>query len=204
MGHETEIIVVNDGSKDSTLLIAREMQRYYPNLMVVTYERNKGKGLAVLEGMKAASGDVMMILDADMTVPPEELSDFYEAIESGTADFVSGTRFLYPMEREAMRFANFLGNILFSKLIEIIVGSDCSDTLCGTKAMRRSDFLDFKIEDSAWGDFDLIFHAAKRKIKCVQVPVHYKSRIHGESKMKAFSSGFRFLRLCLKKWSELP
>jgi SAM-dependent methyltransferase len=204
MGRFTEILVVNDGSKDGTLRVVEGLKTEFPNLTVVTYEKNRGKGNAVLEGMRRSKGDVMMILDADMTVPPEELTDFFEAIDSKTADFVSGTRFLYPMEREAMRFANFVGNIIFSKLVEIIVGSDCSDTLCGTKAMRKTDFADFKLEDSAWGDFDLIFHAARRKLKCVQVPVHYKSRVAGESKMKAFSSGVSFLKLCFRKWSELP
>jgi hypothetical protein len=108
------------------------------------------------------------------------------------------------MEKEAMRFSNYLGNLAFSKLVQVIVGSEVSDTLCGTKAMRKADFKDLRIEDSAWGDFDLIFHAAKLKLKCVQVPVHYKSRIAGESKMKAFSAGLNFLKLCLRKWTELP
>jgi hypothetical protein len=108
------------------------------------------------------------------------------------------------MEKEAMRFANYIGNILFSKLVQIIVGSECSDTLCGTKAMRRSDFTHFVLEDRAWGDFDLIFHAARMKLRCVEVPVHYKSRVAGESKMKAFNAGMKFLKLCLKKWATLP
>ncbi len=204
MGSFTEILVVNDGSKDKTEEIVRNLTPTFPNLTLITYAKNQGKGNAVLKGLRAAKGDVVMILDADMTVPPEELTDFFEALESKTADFASGTRFLYPMEREAMRLANYFGNILFSKLVEVIVGSECSDTLCGTKAMRKIDFADFELEDSAWGDFDLIFHAARRKLKCVEIPVHYKSRVAGESKMKAFSSGISFLKLCLRKWSELP
>jgi len=204
MGSFTEILVVNDGSKDRTVEVVRSMLSTYPNLTLITYEKNQGKGNAVLKGLQAAKGDYVMILDADMTVPPEELTDFYDSLESKTADFASGTRFLYPMEREAMRLANYFGNIVFSKLVEIIVGSKCSDTLCGTKAMRKVDFADFKLEDSAWGDFDFIFHAARRKLKCVEVPVHYKSRVAGESKMKAFSSGISFLKLCFRKWSELP
>jgi uncharacterized protein (DUF433 family) len=204
LGKFTEIVVVNDGSKDKTLDIVNGLKGQYPNLRLVTYEKNRGKGRAVLEGMRMAQGDILIILDADMTVPPEELREFYEAIEHKAADFVSGTRFLYPMEKRAMRLANYIGNVVFSKLVQIIVGSDCSDTLCGTKAMRRSDFTHFELEDSSWGDFDYIFHAAKHKLKCVQVPVHYKSRVAGESKMRAFRSGVIFLKLCLKKWSELP
>ncbi len=204
MGSFTEVVVVNDGSRDRTVEVVKALMPSNSNITLITYEKNQGKGNAVLKGMKAAKGDIVMILDADMTVPPEELTDFFEALESKTADFASGTRFLYPMEKEAMRLANYFGNIVFSKLVEVIVGSECSDTLCGTKAMRKVDFADFKLEDAAWGDFDLIFHAARRKLKCVEVPVHYKNRVAGESKMKAFSSGISFLKLCLRKWSELP
>jgi 2-polyprenyl-3-methyl-5-hydroxy-6-metoxy-1,4-benzoquinol methylase len=204
MGVFTEIVVVNDGSKDRTLERVNALKKEFRNLTLVTYERNKGKGRAVLEGMKKAKGDVLIILDADMTVPPEELPEFYEAIAYEAADFVSGTRFLYPMEKQAMRLANFLGNIMFSKLVEIIVGSECSDTLCGTKAMRRIDFTNFELEDNSWGDFDYIFHAARHKLKCIQLPVHYKSRVNGVSKMRAFRSGIIFLNLCLRKWAQLP
>lgn len=204
MGSFTEIVVVNDGSEDRTLPIVQKICRTRRNVTLVTYGNNRGKGAAVLEGMKRSKGDILMILDADMTVPPEELSEFYEAIECQAADFVSGTRFIYPMERQAMRLTNYLGNIVFSKLIEWIAGTDCSDTLCGTKAMRREDFEDFRPEDTSWGDFDLIFHAARRKLKCIQIPVHYKSRVNGVSKMKAFKSGITFLKLCVRKWAEIP
>lgn len=204
MGSFTEIIVVNDGSKDNTLKVAESLANRYPNLTIITYEKNGGKGMAVWRGLRAAKGEIVMILDADMTVPPEELVEFYEALEFQAADFASGTRFLYPMEKQAMRFANYVGNILFSKLVQMIVGSPCSDTLCGTKAMRKSDFAHFELEDRAWGDFDLIFHAARMKLRCVEVPVHYKSRVAGESKMKAFRAGVKFLRLCFRKWATLP
>ncbi len=119
MGKFTEIVVVNDGSKDNTLKVVEALRADYPNLTVITYEKNGGKGTAVWRGLRAAKGDIVMILDADMTVPPEELVEFYEALEYQAADFASGTRFLYPMEKEAMRFANYIGNILFSKLVQV-------------------------------------------------------------------------------------
>jgi len=204
MGRFTEIVVVNDGSRDNTVKIVEALMPQHPNVTLITYEKNGGKGMAVWRGLRAAKGEIVMILDADMTVPPEELVEFYEALEYHAADFASGTRFLYPMEKEAMRFANYIGNILFSKLVQVIVGSECSDTLCGTKAMRKSDFSHFVLEDRAWGDFDLIFHAARMKLRCIEVPVHYKSRVAGESKMKAFNAGMKFLKLCLQKWATLP
>jgi len=203
MGGETEIVVVNDGSRDETRNIVRAIAQRQSNVVFIDYEKNRGKGYAVLTGIKQAKGDVVMILDADMTVPPEELIEFYQAIETQTADFVSGTRFLYPMEKEAMRWANYLGNIVFSKLIEVIVGSQCSDTLCGTKAFFRKDFVNLELKDFSWGDFDLIFHGARRKLKSIEIPVHYKNRVRGTSKMRPFKAGVVFLQQCLRKWSEL-
>ncbi|MBI4405054.1 MAG: glycosyltransferase [Deltaproteobacteria bacterium] len=202
MGSFTEVVVVNDGSRDQTLAIASNIALRDSRVQIVSFEKNHGKGAAVLAGIKKATGDVVMVLDADMTVPPEELPDFYDTIDSKTAEFVSGTRFLYPMEKQAMRLANYLGNILFSNLVQIIVGTHCTDTLCGTKAMLRADFTNLVLEDNSWGDFDLIFHAANLKLKSVEIPVHYKSRVAGESKMRAFKAGTRFLKLCLKKWAQ--
>jgi len=198
MGTFTEIVVVNDGSVDDTESIVRDAMKTRKDVNLVW------KGCAVLEGIRASKGDVVMILDADMTVRPEELPEFFEAIDRNVAEFVSGTRFLYPMQREAMRLANFFGNVLFSKIVQIVAGTPCTDSLCGTKAMLRKDFVDLEIEDSSWGDFDLLFHAARRKLTTVQIPVHYMSRVAGESKMKSLRAGVTFLKLCANKWAEIP
>src|SRR5690606_23381519 len=123
MGKWTEVIIVDDGSTDRTVEFAKELEREYPQIRLIESERNEGKGKAVHKGLMAAKGDVVFILDADMTVPPEELRDGFGPFLHRKADYVSGTRFVYPMEKKAMRGANYVGNILFAKMVQVIVGS---------------------------------------------------------------------------------
>ena len=200
---KTEIVVVDDGSSDRTLATAQMMAKADKRVRVVALEHNYGKGYAVSQGIQASTGDIVVILDADMTVRPEQLPDFVEAVASQAADFISGNRFFYPMEAGAMKHLNHLGNRFFSFFVTFVAGSPCSDTLCGTKAFRRKDFSNLRISDRSWGDFDLIFHAAHRKLSMGEIAVHYHERRSGESKMKPFQSGYRFLSQCVSKWAEI-
>ncbi|MBI3269732.1 MAG: glycosyltransferase [Planctomycetes bacterium] len=204
MGTRTEIVVVDDGSKDRTPELARKAGETDPRVRVVSYSPNHGKGYAVLEGFRAATGDVVMILDADMAVMPEELPRFFDVIDRGTAQFVNGTRMIYPMADEAMKLLNFFGNKMFGIILSLIMGQRNTDTLCGTKAFLRRDLPDFVISDKSWGDFDLLFSACKRKLKIVEMPVHYQARVAGESKMKAWKHGWKLLKVCLQGLRMLP
>jgi len=196
MGDNTEIVVVDDGSKDKTTAIVKDMQNKIKNLRIVSYMPNKGKGYAVRTGFDAAKGDILIILDADMAVLPEELVKFYEVLASRQAEFVNGTRMIYDMAPGAMRFLNFIGNKIFGIALSFIIGQRNTDTLCGTKAFYKSDYLNFKMGKCPWGDFDLLFGAAKMKLKTVEMPVHYYPRIEGVSKMKAFGHGIQLLKMC--------
>ncbi len=202
MGKFTEIIVVDDGSSDGTGDIVSEIARKNNEVSLVRHPVNRGKALAIKTGFENAKGDIVIILDADMAVPPEELPKFFYAIANGNAEFVNGTRMIYPMEKGAMRFFNFLGNKMFGMILSILVGQRNTDTLCGTKAMLRKYYEYINI-DSRWGDFDLLFGAAKLKLKTVEMPVHYKRRIAGRSKMKAVKDGFLFLKVCWQWFNEL-
>jgi glycosyltransferase involved in cell wall biosynthesis len=203
MGRETEILVVDDGSQDRTAEIASRLEQTVAGVRLISYRPNRGKGHAVKVGFEAARGDVVMILDADMTVIPEELDRFFQPIQEGKAEFVNGTRMLYPMEGGAMKLLNFWGNKMFGILISLIIGQRNTDTLCGTKAMLRRDFAHVPMTDPSWGDFDLIFGAARLKLKTVEVPIHYRSRRAGESKMKAFRHGWKLLKVCWRGLREL-
>jgi hypothetical protein len=198
MGASTEIIVVDDGSQDATAAIVREAALSDKRVRLISYHPNRGKNNAVQTGFHAATGEVLMILDADMTVMPEDLPKFLAAMEEGRADFVNGTRLIYPRANRSMKFTNLLGNKMFCLLISWIISQRVSDTLCGTKVLFKKDFLNIPMGSEKWGDFDLIFGAANLGLRILEIPVHYKERMAGVSKMKAFKELFIFLQACWK------
>ncbi len=196
MGKWTEIVVVDDGSTDKTIKVVKQLMKTYKNLKLVSYKPNRGKGWAVKQGMDAARGDVVMILDADMAVPPEELPRFFSIFERNYGNFVNGTRLIYPMEDQAMRQLNLIGNLVFSWIFSWLLGVRITDTLCGTKALYKSDYKNVKMSGKSWGDFDLLFGAAENDLDIIEVPVHYKKRVAGKSKMKAFKHGMVLAKMC--------
>ena len=163
---------------------------------MISYTPNKGKGHAVRTGFNEAKGDILIILDADMAVLPEELIKFYNVLASRQAEFVNGTRMVYDIAPEAMKFLNYLGNKMFGIILTFIIGQRNTDTLCGTKAFYKADYKNFKMCKCQWGDFDLLFESARMKLKTVELPVHYYPRLEGKSKMKAFRHGVQLLKMC--------
>lgn len=204
MGTATEIIFVDDGSTDGTRAAVSAVMEQDPRVRLVGYDTNHGKANAVRAGFAAARNDVLMILDADMTVAPEDLPKFLAPLEAGTADFVNGTRLVYPMEGQAMPTANFVGNKAFCLLVSLVLRQRVSDTLCGTKALLRRDYESMPLPGrDRWGDFDLLFGAAREKLRILEIPIHYRDRIAGESKMNVRREGPTFLRACLEGWRML-
>lgn len=204
MGAWTEIVVVDDGSEDATREKVKEAMAQDSRVRLVILEQNQGKANAVRAGVQAARGDVLMILDADMAVTPEELPKFMIPLQNGTADFVNGTRLIYPMHGKAMRVANFLGNKGFCFLASKVIRQRVSDTLCGTKAFLKRDYVRMPLGGSErWGDFDLLFGAARLKLRILEIPVHYTERRAGKSKMRVMVDGWYFLWACLNAWRML-
>lgn len=197
LGKFTELIIVDDGSTDSTVQKARLMAKRYPFVRVISYKPNRGKAYAVEKGFNAAKGDIIMIWDADRTVPENELYRFYEVLATKQAEFANGTRLLYPMEDQAMKWLNLVGNKIFSLIFGWILNTNISDTLCGTKALFKKDYKKIKMGNEPWGDFDLLFGAAKLNLKIREVPVHYRKRIAGESKMKVFKHGLMLGKMAI-------
>lgn len=202
-GKAQEIIYVEGNSSDGTYEECLRVQAAYAgtHTIKVLKQDGRGKGDAVRKAFANASGDVLMILDADLTMPPEALPKFHAAIESGKADFVNGTRLVYPMDDEAMRPLNFIANRFFAGVFSYLVNQRFSDTLCGTKAMSRVHYeaiargRDYFGEFDPFGDFDLIFGAAKQNLKIVEVPVHYGARVYGETQISRFRDGWLLLRM---------
>lgn len=203
MGKFTEAIVVDDGSLDGTASCVSIGLNPNIQIKMISYKPNRGKGYAVKTGFDSAQGDVLIILDADMAVIPEELPRFFSLIEDGLADFVNGTRVVYPMEERAMPIINYAGNKIFSLILSWIMKQRVSDTLCGTKAILKKDYKKIVIKDTSWGDFDLLFGANKLCLKIREMPVHYRIRQAGKSKMKAFQHGWILFKVCWRGFREL-
>jgi SAM-dependent methyltransferase len=211
MGVRTEIIFCDDKSTDGTANEVRRMQNLYPEKEIRLVG---GPGICKAEnvwtGFRAARGDVLMILDADLTVMPEELPFFFRALVHRHGGFINGSRLVYPMQDMAMKFANILGNKFFSLVFSFLLDQRIKDTLCGTKVLWRKDWQRLEpylgswgIQD-LWGDYELLFGASKLHLDIVEVPVHYQERIHGVTKMtKVFSNGWRMLRICWHAWLRL-
>jgi len=199
---DLELLFVEGHSQDGTYEeIARVMALYPDRGIRLMCQDGKGKADAVRKGLAAARGEVVMILDGDMTVAPEDLAKFHDAIARDKGEFVNGSRLVYPLERDAMRFLNRIANHVFSMLFSWLLNQRFTDTLCGTKAMRRAHyerlvagrayFGDF----DPFGDFDLIFGAAKLNLKIVEVPVRYAARVYGTTQISRFRHGWMLLRM---------
>ena len=202
MGSGTEIIFVEGNSTDDTFDAIKRAIANNPGRDCKLFKQpGKGKGDAVRTGFDAARGDILMILDADITVPPEDLPRFYQLIADGSAEFVNGVRLVYPMEGEAMRFANLVGNKFFSWAFSWLLGQSIRDTLCGTKVLRRTDYARISANRAyfgdfdPFGDFDLLFGAAKLNLKIQEVPIRYRARRYGETNISRWKHGWLLLKM---------
>ena len=202
MGSATELIFVEGHSKDDTYAtIEREIAAHPTTSSLLLQQTGIGKADAVRLGFSKATGNILMILDADLTVPPEDLPRFYDALVTGKGEFINGVRLVYPMEKEAMQTLNFIGNKFFSLAFSWLLGQPIKDTLCGTKvlwkkeyeqiAANRSYFGDF----DPFGDFDLIFGAAKLSLKIIDLPIRYRERTYGSTNISRWKHGWLLLRM---------
>ena len=207
---DIELLFVEGGSSDNTLEEIHRVIAANPDRDIKVVEQTgKGKGNAVREGFAVARGEVLMILDGDLTVPPEDLPKFYRALMRGKGEFINGSRLVYPMEQDAMRFLNSVANHAFSKIFSWLLNQRFTDTLCGTKVLskyhynqivaNRSFFGDF----DPFGDFDLIFGAAKLNLKVTEVPVRYAARVYGETQISRFRHGVLLLRMVVFAFRKL-
>jgi ubiquinone/menaquinone biosynthesis C-methylase UbiE len=204
MGAGTELIFVEGSSKDDTYsAIEREIAAHPERRCKLLRQTGRGKGDAVRLGYDHASGEVLMILDADLTMPPEDLPRFYNALVSGKGEFINGVRLVYPMEKEAMRFLNLLGNKFFSMTFSWLLGQHLKDTLCGTKVLWKADYLTIAANRSyfgdfdPFGDFDLLFGAARLRLKIVDLPIRYRERVYGTTNISRWSHGWLLLKMVM-------
>lgn len=203
MGSQTEIIFVEGHSSDNTLEEIKRVYEAYKDKRRIAYtvQDGKGKGDAVRKGFDMAKGDILMIQDGDLTAPPEDLPKFYNAIASGNGEYINGSRLVYPMEKQAMRMLNMVGNKFFSLMFTWLLGQPMKDTLCGTKVISRENWKRLEAnrgyfgDFDPFGDFDLIFGAAKMNLKIVEVPLRYRAREYGDTNISRFRHGWLLIKM---------
>jgi SAM-dependent methyltransferase len=202
MGTGSELIFIEGGSTDDTYQMIEQAILDHPERRCLLLKQTgTGKGDAVRLGFAHASGDVLMILDSDLTVPPEDLPRFLEVLVSGKADFANGSRLVYPLEKEAMRFLNMIGNKCFSLVFSWLLEQTLKDTLCGTKALWKDGYeeiaanRDYFGEFDPFGDFDLLFGAARQNMKIVDLPIRYRDRTYGTTNIQRWSHGWLLLKM---------
>ena len=205
MGKWTELIFVDGNSDDGTVEAIEESIEKHGDewhRCVLYHQTGKGKGQAVRQGFAECRGDILMILDSDLTMPPEDLPKYYEAIISGRGEFINGCRLVYPMESKAMRFLNMIANKLFAEMFTWLLSQTVKDTLCGTKVLWRSDYeliaenRSYFGDFDPFGDFDLLFGASKLNLKIIDLPIRYRDRTYGDIKISRWTHGMLLFRMC--------
>jgi len=202
LGSETELVFVEGHSQDRTYETIEKMIKNFPEKKCRLFQQpGKGKGDAVRLGFEKAGGDILMILDADLTVPPEDLPRFVAALVAGKGEFINGVRLVYPMEDQSMRYFNIIGNKFFSLAFTWLLGQPIKDTLCGTKVLWKQDYeliakhRDYFGDFDPFGDFDLLFGATKLNLKIAEVPIRYRSRTYGETNIDRWRHGWLLLKM---------
>jgi hypothetical protein len=204
MGAETELIFVEGHSADNTYeRIERAIAAAPQNNCRIYRQPGRGKGDAVRYGFDRAQGDILMILDADMTVPPEDLPRFYQALVDGKGEFINGVRLVYPLGKQSMRFFNILGNKFFSLAFSWLLDQPIKDTLCGTKVLTKTHYdliaknRGYFGEFDPFGDFDLLFGAARLNLKIIEMPIRYQARTYGNTNIDRWRHGLVLLKMVL-------
>ena len=210
MGAWTELIFVEGHSRDDTWARIERLPTTYPHRRIkILRQTGRGKGNAVREGFAVAEGEILMILDADLTMPPEELPKFYEAVASNRAEFANGSRLVYPMEKHAMQFLNMCANKIFGLIFTWLLGQPIKDTLCGTKVLRAEDYKKIVANRAyfgdfdPFGDFDLLFGASKLSLKIADIPIRYRERTYGTTNIQRWKHGWLLLRMVIFAASKL-
>ena len=212
IGRWTELIFIDGNSNDGTIEEIERCCRKYGHewkRVILLLQDGEGKGQAVRQAFEDCRGDILMILDSDLTMPPEELPKYYDALVKGYGELINGCRLIYEMEGEAMRFLNMVANYCFAKIFTWLIGQPIKDTLCGTKVLWRHDYDKIAANRAyfgdfdPFGDFDLLFGAARLNLKIVDMPIHYRNRSYGEIKIRRWKHGLLLLRMSMIGFKKL-
>ncbi len=202
--NKVEIIFVEGNSKDNTFLMLEKISEDFSKYFKISLlkQTSKGKKNAVVEGFNISSGTTLAIIDSDFTV---DIDDSIDAIIESTKNeniLINCSRTTFPMEKDAMRWANYIGNRCFAILLSILINKPISDSLCGTKVFSRK-FFNLMKQNGSWesksdpfGDFTIIFEAANNNIKILNYPVRYYARQSGAPNISRWIDGIKLLKVC--------
>ncbi|MGW4640487.1 glycosyltransferase family 2 protein [Sphaerisporangium sp. NPDC004334] len=191
-----EVILVDGNSTDDTVAVARRLR---PNLRVVQ-QRGKGKGDALRTGFAEATGDIIVMIDADGSTDGREIIHFVGALVTG-ADFVKGSRYASGGGSDDLTLSRRLGNSVLRSLVNWIYGTQYTDLCYGYNAFwaRHLDVLDLDCEGFEVETL-LNIRAAKAGLRVHEVPSHERNRIHGESNLRVVRDGWRVLKTIVREW----
>lgn len=205
-----EIIIPCGVSEDNTVEVAKELANKFSNFNIKSFvQKGKGKANAVWEALEIVDSEIVAILDADISVDPETIPNFFEILDKNQADFVNGTRLIYQMEKGTMRYINHLGNRVFQFVLSKVINYPITDSLCGTKVFRKEHYINIQawqkklVTKDPFGDFDLLFSAAYTGQKIIEYPIHYKTRTYGKTQISRFRDGFKLIKYLLNSYFVL-
>jgi glycosyltransferase involved in cell wall biosynthesis len=196
-----EIVVIDDGSKDSTREKVSELALADPRVRLLPQRQNCGKGAALRAGFAAATGDIVVVQDADLEYDPAELPRLLQPIYDGLADAVFGSRFIGGGAHRVHLFWHMVGNQVLTLLSNMCTNLNLTDMECCYKAFRREVIQGIKLEEDRFGfEPEVTAKIAKKKVRVYEVGVSYFGRTYAEGKKIGWKDGFRAL-YCIVKYS---
>ena len=198
---QIELICVDDGSTDGSRGILEQLERQYPQLRVILQPRNIGKGAALRRGFSEATGDYVVVQDADLEYDPAELPNLMEPLIGDQADVVYGSRFLGGRPHRVLYFWHFVGNSFLTLLSNCLTNINLSDMETCYKMFRREVIQSIPIEENRFGfEPEITVKVAKRRLRIYEIGISYSGRTYKEGKKIGWKDGFRAL-WCLVKYS---
>ena len=199
VGLEKEILLVDDCSRDGTRDVLEKMGKEQSDLKVLLHEVNQGKGAALRTGFAAATGDIVLIQDADLEYDPREYPRLLAPLLDGHADVVFGSRFLGGGAHRVVFYWHYLGNRLLTTLSNMTTNLNLTDMEVCYKVFKREVIQSIPLKENRFGfEVEITAKVARRKLKIYEVPISYYGRDYSEGKKIGWKDGFSALRCIVK------